>query len=246
MRALKCAFCGWINPQEVNAKEASAFPAVCRHCACRLDRRNEVIDIPSVDSTAESPPPPSDPDAVAAVIERLADVIESGVTVNLNVNSSEDFMIAVRTEGPAPAAKHTVSHRATAVWFTVAALVLAALFPPWYQSRLSGLRVPMGYAPVWNPPQPQSDSAMLIDFGRLVPGMGSCRSSLWCDAPHPATDSSLCFGSPEIACRYWWDGLAPCCCRASTASGGLPAVCVRLQGGRARPRMAGIRSRYRG
>jgi hypothetical protein len=54
--------------------------------------------------------------------------------------------------------------RAVVIWLAVAAIILAAVFPPWSRGTRAGLQVPLAYGPLWSPENP----AAQIDLKRLA------------------------------------------------------------------------------
>ena len=107
----------------------------------------------------------TDAPSTAEALERLADAIETGVTVNASVSSLEDFIAAVRSDERAPGRESGAlrSRRAVVIWVAVAAIILAAVFPPWSQDFRAGQGA-LGYAPIWSPPDP----AARFDLDRLL------------------------------------------------------------------------------
>jgi hypothetical protein len=148
MNALKCPSCEWNNFQYEADGGSLFFPSHCERCNSDLDDHRDLIWVPT---------------RTADAIERLAKAIES---IGPGTDERPALTVAVRSEErPAKTGNGALcSQRAVVIWLAVAAIVLAAVFPPWSQGVRAGLQIPLAYGPIWSPPNP----AAQIDLERLI------------------------------------------------------------------------------
>jgi hypothetical protein len=100
--------------------------------------------------------------AEKALREELASTLEKELALREELVATNAKL--GESDAPSTAEGTLRSQRAVVIWLAVAAIVLAAVLPPWSQGLRAGIQVHLGYAPIWSPPYP----AARIDLERLL------------------------------------------------------------------------------